>query len=337
MRSVIIIFIFFCVVSCSEIFLGEDVESTPRENFEYLWNVLDKKYSFFKYKNINWDGIYENYSQKVNNKMTDVELFNLLFSMLSELKDAHVNLVSPFNVSRYEGVFSKGPENFNSRLVQDYYLRGDYFITGPFRHQVIANGDVGYVRYSSFSSSFSKDDINFVINKYRDLKGIVIDVRSNGGGYVSNVFTLCKALADEKRHVYTSYIKTGPGHDDFSEPHKVYIGPESKKPYDKTICILTNRGCYSATSFFVLAMREFPNVITVGDTTGGGLGAPTGAELPNGWSFRFSCTQTLSTDGINYEDGVPPDILKNLRMSDVSKGIDTIIETAVNEIIRRSR
>jgi C-terminal processing protease CtpA/Prc len=318
-------------------FLGEDVKNSPRENFDYLWNVLDKKYSFFSYKNIDWNQVYEKYSSKVNNSMDEVELFNLLFSMLSELKDAHVNLVSPFNVSRYEGVFAKGPENFNGRLVQDHYLRDDYFITGPFKHQTIAFGNVGYVRYASFSSSLSKEDINFIINKYRDLKGIIIDVRSNGGGYVSNVFTLCKAFADKKRHIYTSLIKTGPGHEDFSNPHEVFIGPYSDNPYTKPICVLTNRGSYSATSFFVLAMREFPNVTTVGDTTGGGLGAPTGAELPNGWSFRFSCTQTLSTDGINYEDGVPPDIHKNLRVSDANRGFDTIIEAAVNEILSNSR
>jgi C-terminal processing protease CtpA/Prc len=130
-------------------------------------------------------------------------------------------------------------------------------------------------------------------------------------------------------------IKNGPGHEDFSKPTKVYIGPDSKNPYKKTVCILTNRSCYSATSFFVLAMKAFDNVVTIGDTTGGGLGAPTGAELPNGWSFRFSGTRTLSPDGINFEDGIPPDITRNLRTSDATRGVDTIIETAVNEINSR--
>jgi hypothetical protein len=316
-------------------FLGEDVKSNPQENFEHLWTVLDQKYSFFAYKNIDWNQVYEKYSGKITNNMTDVELFNILFSMLSELKDAHVNLVSPFNVSRYDDVFGKGPENFNNRLVQDNYLGSNYFITGPFRHQLISGGTIGYIRYSSFSTTFSKNDIDYVLNKYRDSKGIILDVRSNGGGYVSNVFTLCKALANEKRHVYTSMIKNGPGHEDFSKPTKVYIGPDSKNPYKKTVCILTNRSCYSATSFFVLAMKAFDNVVTIGDTTGGGLGAPTGAELPNGWSFRFSGTRTLSPDGINFEDGIPPDITRNLRTSDATRGVDTIIETAVNEINSR--
>ncbi|HEX3006028.1 MAG TPA: S41 family peptidase [Bacteroidales bacterium] len=337
MKGLYIAIVLLILTSCSEIFLGEDESSTPRENFEYLWNFLDKKYSLFAYKNIDWDQMYEKYSPLVKNSMSDAELFDVLFSMLSELRDAHVNLVSPFNVSRYDAVFAQSPENYNERLVEDYYLKKDYFETGPFKHQLIARGRVGYVRYSSFSSSMERSDIDFIIDKYRNSKGIIMDVRSNGGGFVSNVFTLCSAFADIRRHVYTSYIKTGPGHEDFSEAHNVFISPSSNEPFAKPVVVLTNRGCYSATSFFVLAMREFPNVITMGDTTGGGLGAPTGAELPNGWSFRFSCTRTISSDGMNYEDGIPPDKLVYMTKGDEYKGFDTIIESAIAEIVASNR
>lgn len=319
--------------SCSEVFLGKDIKSTPQTNFETLWSVMDQKYSFFSYKNVDWNEMHAKYVSKITNNTTDIELFNILFQMLSELRDAHVNLVSPFNVSRYEGVFSKGPENFNSRLIQDTYLGLNYFTTGPFKHQTIAFGKVGYVRYADFESNVSSSDISFILDKYKTQKGLIIDVRSNGGGFVSNVFTICSAFADQNRHVYTSYIKTGPGHEDFSPPDEVFIAPNSTIPYNKPVCILTNRGCYSATSFFVLAMKAFPNVTTVGDTTGGGLGAPTGAELPNGWSFRFSCSRTLSPDGKNFEDGIPPDRIKYLKNSDVAQGIDSIIEEAVRIIL----
>lgn len=335
MRKLLILFL-ISAASCTDIFMGEDIKSTPRENFNYLWNTLDQKYSFFAYKNVDWNEVYAKYNKLVSDDMEDPQLFGLFFEMLSELRDAHVNLKSPFNVSRYDEVFTRSPENFNARLVQDHYLRSTYFITGPFKHQSIALGTIGYVRFSSFSAAMSKSDIDFVLNTYKNHKGLIFDVRDNGGGYISNVFKLCKAFADQRRHVYTSYIKTGPGHEDFSEPNEVYLSPDSKTPFTKPVCVLTNRGCYSATSFFVLAMKSFPNVTIVGDTTGGGLGAPTGAELPNGWSFRFSCTRTLSPDGINYEDGIPPDIQKNLKTSDVNKGFDTIIEAAIREIGSKS-
>lgn len=329
MRSIIVIIILFLVASCTKVFLGEDIKSSPQENFNYLWNTLDKKYSFFSYKNVDWNEVYQKYYPMITDETSDTELFGTLFSMLSELRDAHVNLTSPFNVSRYDAVFNKAPENYDNRVVFQNYLRNNYEQTGPLLHQSIASDQIGYIRYPSFASTVSKGNIDYVINKYRNLKGLIIDVRNNGGGVVSNVFVLCNALADKKRHVYTSYVKIGPGHEDFSAPNLVYAEPDSKTPYTKPICILANRTSYSATSFFVLAMKAFPNVTVVGDTTGGGLGAPTGGELPNGWSFRFSCSRTLCPNGVNYEDGVPPDKVKYMRSSDMNKGFDSIIETAV--------
>jgi len=55
--------------------------------------------------------------------------------------------------------------------------------------------------------------------------------------------------------------------------------------------------------------------------------------LPNGWTYRFSITQTLDLSGNNWESGVPPDIQVNLNEADRSKGIDTILERAIKEIL----
>jgi hypothetical protein len=323
--------VFLVLSGCQKLFLGSDPPSSPVTNFESLWKTIDERYSFFSYKNIDWNEIHEKYRPRINDSLTDIQLFAVLFEMLAELRDAHVNLVSPFNVSRYEGVFTKSPENFDNRLIATNYLGDNYFITGPFKHQLIGSNEVGYIRYSSFSDEVSESDIDFVVDRFKDTKGIIIDVRSNGGGFVSGVIRICSRFADEQRHIYTSCLKNGPGHEDFAVPNEIYITPASTK-YLKKVCILTNRGCYSATSFFVLAMRNFPNVTIVGDTTGGGLGAPTGAELPNGWGFRFSASRTLSPEGENFEDGIPPDVQVNLQTSDVAEGVDTIIEKAISLI-----
>jgi hypothetical protein len=331
-RVFILMVVVLCFGSCRDLFLGEDPGNTPRINFEYLWKTLDEKYSFFSYKKVNWDSIYQIYSPKVSDTLNDIELFSICFDMLSELRDSHVNLTSPFNVSRYDKQFLSSPENFDNNIVQSSYLKNNYFVTGPFKHQTIASGNIGYVRYSSFMDDISAENMDFVVSRYNDKKGLIIDVRSNGGGTISNMFTLCSHFADERRHVYTSYLKKGPGHDNFFDPNEVYISPSGNK-FTKKICILTNRGCYSATSFFVLAMRNFPLVTIVGDTTGGGLGAPTGCELPNGWALRFSASKTLSPEGENFEDGIPPDIAINMKESDRQKKKDSIIEKAISIIL----
>src|SRR6266542_5851881 len=96
------IVICICLCSCGKTFLGSDPANTPRENFESLWKTLDEKYSFFAYKNVDWNKVYNKYSPRIDNSMSDAKLFNVFFEMLSELKDSHVNLVAPFNITRYE-------------------------------------------------------------------------------------------------------------------------------------------------------------------------------------------------------------------------------------------
>ena len=95
--------------------------------------------------------------------------------------------------------------------------------------------------------------------------------------------------------------------------------------------VLVDRGSYSATSLFALATKAFSNITLVGDTTGGGGGLPSGGQLPNGWTYRFTVSQVLDLNGNNFtEDGVPPDIKAAFDWSDLTK--DEILERAILEL-----
>jgi len=332
--TIIIIFILF--TSCEKIMIEKDPANNPVENFESLWQTANEKYAFFEYKNINWNEMYSKYRPQVYDEMRDEQLFDVLAEMITELRDGHTNLVSPFNISRYTFQYSN-PENFNFRLLQDYYIGWDYNITGPLINAFIERDNtlIGYIYYGSFSNNVSNYHIDYVMNRFTHANGIIIDMRSNGGGSVNNIHTIGSRFADQKRLIYTSALKNGPGYNDFGEASKVYMEPIGSYNYNGKIILLTNRGCFSATSFFSTAMKAFPHVIQIGDTTGGGLGAPTGFELPNGWSYRFSCSRTLSAEGFNFEDGVPPDIPVWMDPQHELQGIDDIMERAIEEIIAK--
>jgi C-terminal processing protease CtpA/Prc len=76
-------------------------------------------------------------------------------------------------------------------------------------------------------------------------------------------------------------------------------------------------------------MSVLPNVAIIGDTTAGGGGNPRYFDLPNGWAVRFSSNYALRPDGLNIENGVPPDYLVILREDDRKMGKDTLIEFAL--------
>lgn len=320
--------------SCEKALMEKEATDTPVENFESLWQTANEKYSFFEYKNINWDEVYTEYRPQVSNDMSNYALFEVLKNMLNELKDGHVNLTAPFDISRFN-FKQNAPENFNFRLLKDHYIGWNYRITGALVNTIFERDDhqIGYVYYSSFSNFVENADIDFVIASMFHTDGLILDMRSNGGGSVSNIYKIGSRFADQKRMVYSSALKQGPGREDFTSASEVYMEPIGARQYTKKVVFLTNRGCFSATSFFTTAMKAFPHVIQVGDTTGGGLGAPAGFELPNGWGYRFSVSRTFSPQGDNWENGVPPDVTVWMDPIHEAKGIDDIMEKAIELIV----
>ena len=324
--SVILVF-----VSCEKVLFKEEVASIdPQKNLDYLWKQCDEKYSYFDLKGVNWNQVKIDYSAKLYDGMSNDSLFQVLGGMLRELKDDHTNLISNFNVSFF-GVKNTGPDNFDWRIITDNYLPSNYYITGPFLHDFISNGEIGYVRFASFTGTVNSQNLDFVLNRYLNSKGLILDLRENGGGAVSDVFKILSRFVSEETLVYYSRIKNGPNHEDFTIPSPTYVSPSTNIQYTKKVVVLVDRGTFSAGSFTSLATLALPNMVLMGDTTGGGLGLPNGGQLPNGWTYRFSITQSLDLNrNNNYENGVPPDIQVLFDWTDLTK--DDVIERAILEL-----
>ncbi|WP_025666927.1 S41 family peptidase [Aquimarina megaterium] len=326
-----ILLISLSLISCEKALFENDLASTnPKDNFEYLWNECNEKYSYFDVKNIDWDVVKSEYAAKIYDGMSEDSLFNVLGGMLTELRDDHTNLISNFNVSTFR-VDYLGQDNFDWRIIEDHYLNRDYYVTGPFLHNFLDNKEIGYVRFPSFPGTVDADNLNFVLNRYKNTKGLILDMRENGGGAVTDIFAILSRFVERKTLVNYSRIKSGPGRNDFSAAEPVYVSPYSGIRYKNKIVVLVDRGTYSAGSFFSLATKALPNITLIGDTTGGGLGLPNGGQLPNGWTYRFSITQALTLDkNPDYENGVPPDIEALIDWSDLTK--DEVLERAILEL-----
>ncbi len=320
------------LVSCEKAFFEADLASTaPMDNFEYLWKECNEKYSYFELKGIDWDMVKIAYAAKVYEGMTDDSLFNVLGGMLTELQDDHANLFSDFNTSFY-GVEYLGQDNFDWRILVDNYLSQDYYISGPFAHDFLEHDQIGYIRLSSFSEEIKVENLDFILERYKDTKGLILDLRENGGGAIANVFNILSRFVASESLVNYSRIKTGSGHHEFSTPEPVIVQPFNGIRYNKPIAVLTDRGTYSSGSLLALATKALPNMTLIGDTTGGGLGMPNGGQLPNGWTYRFSVTQSLTLDKKpDFENGVPPDINILLDWSDRTK--DEILDRAILELL----
>lgn len=329
------IFLILCYVSlfCSCIRDSEIVyTNTPIGNFEALWTIIDQKYCFVEEKGVDWDAIHEEYKFYVDTLQNNDYrgLFNTLADMLNCLKDGHVNLYSQFDVSRTTAWYDGYPENFDSELL-DLYLGKDYKRAGGLSYNIIPNlvDSIGYIRYSSFSNGFSTMNMYYILDYFSPCKGIILDVRSNGGGSLEYSYALASTFMEETTHIGYWRHKTGPGHQDLSDWEELYVN-EKDMPvkWHKPVIVLTNRQCYSATNMFVNCMQHAPRCCIMGGKTGGGGGMPLSYELPNGWMVRFSSVKLYNTDKQCIEEGIEPDVVVTL----VSKDKDDIIEEAIQKI-----
>ena len=315
------------LASCSKI---EVYDNTPKGNFEALWNIIDERYCFFDYKaeeyGLDWDAVYHQYKRKIADDMSSTGLFEVLGDMLDELRDGHVNLYAAHDVARYWNFHEGYAANFSEEILV-HYLGTDYKIASGLRYTILPD-NIGYIYVPSFSNSIGEGNLDECLHALAICRGLIIDVRDNGGGNLSYAETLAARFTNER--VLTGYIchTTGKEHSDFSSPEPIYLESSDRLRWQKPVCVLTNRSSYSATNDFVKIMRSLPLVTIVGDRTGGGSGLPFSSELPNGWSVRFSACPSFDADMRHTEFGIAPDIHVEMTDEDRSRGLDTIIETA---------
>jgi Peptidase family S41 len=201
----------------------------------------------------------------------------------------------------------------------------------------------------------------------RDVKNLVIDVRSNGGGDASNSTLLTRFLIDKKfkvadslytirRHSrYDRYIGNGfvysaltffasrkhsDGKYHFGYFERHFYHPVKKDHFNGQVYILTGGNSFSATCLFAGAVKGQSNITLVGEETGGGFYGNTAWMIPDvtlpvtGIRFRLPRFR-LVVDGQRERTGrgVMPDVPALPSVDAITKGQD--YKTArVKELIR---
>ncbi|MBO4999332.1 MAG: peptidase S41, partial [Bacteroidaceae bacterium] len=204
-NKIIISLCIFTSLFCSCI--TEDVPgNTPQGNFEALWNIIDSQYCFLDYKNkeygLDWDAIYREYKEKLTPNMSNKDLFQVLSSMLEELRDGHVNLVARHETSQYREWYDSYPANFMD-TIQRIYLGKDYVVSSGLKYKILED-NIAYVYYESFNSAVGESNLDEVLNELAICDGLILDIRNNGGGMLTLSDRWAARFTNEK--VLTGYM-----------------------------------------------------------------------------------------------------------------------------------
>jgi C-terminal processing protease CtpA/Prc len=244
--------------------------------FDQLWEAFDKKYAMFVLRpEVDWAKLRERYRPKALASKSTYEFAEVCVDMLKNLRDLHVWLtVADANVP----VFNR-PRSANANLQAYQAVLGDLKIDGRVAWTVTTN-NIGFITIFGWDESKIPTECGEALEQMRDTRGLIIDVRLNGGGGEP----LAKQFAGrflEKEFVYAySQYRNGPSHTNLTEKFERKVAPCGPWRYNRTVILLIGQKCMSSNESFIGMMTGDPEVATMGDHTCGSSGNPEIVQLP---------------------------------------------------------
>ncbi len=170
-------------------------------------------------------------------------------------------------------------------------------------------------------------------------RGLVIDVRANGGG--STPVDLLQMLAREpirgpmmRTRSYSAADRARgvlPGWTD-AAPFEVPADPAHH--VDVPVAVLTSARTFSAAEDFVALFNAMHRGITVGEATAGSTGQPLFFQLPGGGSARICTRNDRAPDGAVFEGiGLRPAIPVSNTIESIRQGKDRVLERAAGALL----
>lgn len=220
--------------------------------------------------------------------------------------------------------------------------------------------DIAYVALNSFADTGIVNDFERILPELEGMRGIVIDIRRNGGGesdvgyailkYLINkpVLTFkwktrehcaaCKAWGtwlselsseeiarlDEKRKEYLKYYHGAAWRE--GEPDTIY--PTSTTSEIVPIAVLTGPLTASAAEDFLVALDSFQSAVSIGRRTAGFTGTPLIFDLPGGGLALINTTVEMMPNGVEIRNGLKPDLEVESSIQDVIEGKDSALQRA---------
>ncbi|MBI6120169.1 S41 family peptidase [Salegentibacter maritimus] len=152
----------------------------------------------------------------------------------------------------------------------------------------------------------TKDEVDVAFEKFEGTKGIVIDLRN----YPQNISTgtLPKHLYPRRKKFVKALAPNLPayGKPDYKSPLRWIMNPfaagkRNKSYYKGTVVLLVDRSTLSKAEWIGMAIQAAPNVITLGEQTGGAVLNRNELILMDGTSIDFTKMTAFYPEGMEVQ------------------------------------
>ncbi|MFJ6084198.1 S41 family peptidase [Streptomyces sp. NPDC092369] len=341
----------------------------PRAAFDVFWQSFEENYPFFAAKGINWQAVRDCYRSQVHADTTRDQMFALFSKIVEPLRDAHVVVQDG---DRYYGVGRPGTEIPSEELddkVRKFVIARDLKGASPvqeFADGLITyadlpdtsrpgkgdTGTLGYLRIASFSG-YNPHDHSYAADlteldraltavltpdRTRHLRGLIIDLRVNGGGADSLGIHIAERLTDTPYVAYAKRARNDSADPTrFTRPEPIRVTPARAPRYTGPIAVLTGGSTVSAGETFTQALIDRPGrTVRIGQATQGVFSDTMARRLPNGMVAWLPNEEFLTRTGRTFDGtGIPPQLTEPVfTKEEFAKNRDSAFDRAVNVLGR---
>ncbi|MEU5356086.1 S41 family peptidase [Streptomyces albidoflavus] len=327
----------------------------PLAAFDVFWQSFEENYPFFSAKGIDWHALRDQYRPRVHAKTTRGELHAVFSEMVKPLYDAHVAVedgdrvfaqVRPGTVLPTQELDTKVKKFIVAHDLKDARNLQD-FANGRITYADLPGGQ-GYLRISGFggyagdgapyAAQLAELDraLDTVLDQERTqrLKGLVIDVRINGGGSDALGIHIAGHLTDTPYRAYSRRARNHPADPTrHTRPQPVYVTPAQGPRYTGPVAVLTGGSTVSAGETFTQALMDRPGrTVRIGQPTQGVFSDVMRRKLPNGMAAWLPNEEFLTRSGRTFDGtGIPPHLTEPVFTEDeFDKKRDSAFDRALN-------
>ncbi|GFZ33852.1 peptidase [Clostridium zeae] len=313
------------------------------EDFNYLYEVIEKNYPFLevnkRVNNADWKANKDIYLQRVKDTENNTDFYMVLEGILRDLNNGHTSMYKA-NADKVKSLLKRKVEleksdykynwqekntiniiqnktfleRNNINLSEDEVKSKEKQVLNQGNNIIckdIIENEFGYVRIKSFDDNYiqtDRDSIDKYLDKVKDFKGLIIDIRGNRGGtdlywkkvlfprIINKTYSSTKYLFYRDGDLEDDYLKYTYGDDlkgvntvtndliskcpsitkEILKDFKYYITDEDKIipkdpiSYKGKIYLLVDKEVYSASESLAVFCKQSKLATLVGEKTGGG-------------------------------------------------------------------
>ncbi|MEU2800951.1 S41 family peptidase [Streptomyces sp. NPDC007117] len=327
----------------------------PLAAFDVFWQSFEENYPFFSAKGVDWHAVRDQYRPTVGAKTTEDELFAVFSEMVRPLNDAHVAVQHGDSVFARVRPGTTAPTGELDAKIKKFIVERDLKDAGPpqeFGSGRITYADLpggqGYLRISGFGGYAGEDTsyaaqlaeldqaLDTALGKHRPrrLKGLIVDLRINGGGSDALGIHIAERLTDTPYVAYSKRARNDPADPTrHTRPQPVYVIPAHGPRHTGPVAVLTGGSTFSAGETFTQALMDRPGrTFRIGQPTQGVFSDVMVRKLPNGMSAFLPNEEYLTNSGRTFDGtGLLPHLTEPVFTKDEFDGKkDSAFDRAVN-------